>query len=99
VAKPADEWVAVTIPAIVSAEAFAPVQEKLSHNQQTAARNTKHAYLLSGQLSCGACRLTCGMRMANGRRSYACRGRVDKRRRGEEGPCRARYSLPINSTI
>src|SRR5262249_7479209 len=41
------------------------------------------------------CRLSCGMRMANGRRYYACRGRVDKRRRSEDGPCRARY-LPAD---
>jgi site-specific DNA recombinase len=90
-AKPEEEWVGVTVPAIVTAEEFAQVQEKLAHNQQTAPRNTKHAYLLCGHLSCGACRLSLGMRMANGHRYYACRGRVDKRRRSEAGACRARY--------
>lgn len=95
VIRPEDEWIGVPIPAIVTREVFERVHEKLSHNQQTAPRNTQHAYLLRGHLSCGACRLTCSARQASGRRYYACRGRTDKHRRDEVGPCRARY-LPAD---
>ena len=91
VVRPHDEWIGVPIPAIVTPEVFETVQEKLAHNQQSAPRNTKHAYLLSGHLSCGACRLTCGARQADGHRYYACRGRTDKHQRDEVGPCRSRY--------
>ncbi len=91
VIRPHDEWIGVAIPAIVTQEVFDQVQEKLSHNQQRAPRNTKHAYLLSSHVSCGACRLTCGARQADERRYYACRGRTDKHHRSEVGPCRTRY--------
>jgi site-specific DNA recombinase len=91
VIRPQDEWIGVPIPAIVTPEVFEQVQEKLSHNQQRAPRNTKHAYVLSGHVSCGACRLTCGARQADGHRYYACRGRTDKHHRSEVGPCRTRY--------
>jgi site-specific DNA recombinase len=93
VVRPHDEWIGVSIPAIVTQEVFDQVQEKRAHNQQSAPRNTKHAYLLSGHLSCGACHLTCGARHADGHRYYyyACRGRTDTHHRDEFGPCRARY--------
>jgi site-specific DNA recombinase len=35
------------------------VQAKLDANQQSAARNTRHEYLLRALVSCGACRLAC----------------------------------------
>ena len=44
---------------VVSAQAFAQVQAKLDANQQGAARNTRHEYLLRALISCGACRLGC----------------------------------------
>jgi site-specific DNA recombinase len=46
VLKPPEEWVAIPVPPSVSTEEFARVQQKLSHNQQTALRNTQHPYLL-----------------------------------------------------
>ena len=38
------------------------MQAKLDTNQQSAARNTRHQYLLRALVSCGACRLACTMR-------------------------------------
>src|SRR2546430_456569 len=57
--RPEEDWIAVPVPAIVSEEVFAQVQAKLDANQQTAARNTRHEYLLRALVSCRACRLSC----------------------------------------
>lgn len=91
--KSASEWVPVNVPAIVTQEQYNLVQEKLSQNQQRAARNNKkHDYLLRGLISCGACQLTAAGRMTNtGQRYYACRGRVDKVRRASGEACTTRY--------
>jgi site-specific DNA recombinase len=76
--RPEQDWITVPVPAIVSEETFAQVQAKLDANQQTAARNTRHEYLLRALISCGACRLTCGVRQTQaGYRYYQCRGRTD----------------------
>ena len=90
--RPEEDWITVPVPAIVSEEAFAQVQAKLDANQQTAARNTRHEYLLRALISCGACRLTCGVRQtAPGYRYYQCRGRTDPLRVAQGQRCTARY--------
>jgi len=90
--RPEEDWIAVPVPAIVSEEVFAQVQAKLDANQQTAARNTRHEYLLRALISCGACRLTCGVRQtAPGYRYYQCRGRTDPLRVAQGQRCTARY--------
>ena len=61
-------------------------------NQQGAARNTRHEYLLRALISCGACRLTCtGRQTAKGYRYYLCRGRTDPLRAAQGQRCTARY--------
>src|SRR5712691_9322159 len=76
--RPEEDWIAVPVPPVISEETFAQVQAKLDANQQTAARNTRHEYLLRALISCGACRLSCGVRQtAAGYRYYLCRGRTD----------------------
>src|SRR5580693_2110068 len=90
--RPEQDWITVPVPAIVSEEAFAQVQAKLDANQQTASRNTRHQYLLRALISCGACRLTCGVRQTQaGYRYYQCRGRTDPLRVAQSQPCTARY--------
>ena len=85
-------WIAVPVLAIVSEETFAQVQAKLDTNQQTASRNTRHEYLLRALISCGACRLTCGVRQTPaGYRYYQCRGRTDPLRVARGQRCTARY--------
>ena len=58
---PPEEWIFVGhVPAIISAEQFAQVQEKLRTNQRRARRNNRvHPYLLGGLVSCGCCRMAC----------------------------------------
>jgi site-specific DNA recombinase len=90
--RPEEDWIAVPVPAVVSEEAFAQVQAKLDANQQAAARNTRHEYLLRALISCGACRLTCGVRQTSaGYRYYQCRGRTDPLRAAQGQRCTARY--------
>ncbi|HJY71222.1 MAG TPA: recombinase family protein, partial [Streptosporangiaceae bacterium] len=90
--RPEEDWITVPVPAIVSEEAFAQVQAKLDANQQAAARNTRHQYLLRALISCGACRLTCGVRQTQaGYRYYQCRGRTDPLRVAQGQRCTARY--------
>src|SRR5947208_4133424 len=90
--RPEEDWIAVPVPQIISEQTFAQVQAKLDTNQQTAARNTRHEYLLRALISCGACRLSCGVRQtAAGYRYYQCRGRTDPLRAAQGQRCTARY--------
>jgi site-specific DNA recombinase len=92
VLKPEEEWIAISVPPIISQEEFARVQEKLAHNQQTARRNTQHRYLLRGHVSCGQCHLTAAARTTpQGYQYYVCRGRTDQRRGSQEQHCTSRY--------
>src|SRR6266536_670050 len=89
---PEQDWIEVPVPQIVSEETFAQVQAKLDTNQQSAARNTRHEYLLRALVSCGACRLACtGRQSAAGYRYYLCRGRTDPLRAAQGRRCTARY--------
>jgi site-specific DNA recombinase len=91
--RPKEDWIAVAVPQIVSEETFARVQAKLDSNQQTAARNTRHEYLLRALVSCGVCRLSCTVRQTQaGYRYYQCRGRTDALRRAQGQRCTARYA-------
>jgi site-specific DNA recombinase len=90
--RPEQDWIEVPVPPIVSEETFARVQAKLDTNQQGAARNTRHEYLLRALVSCGACRLACtGRQTGVGYRYYLCRGRTDPLRAAEGQRCTARY--------
>ena len=90
--RPEQDWIQVPVPPIVSEESFAQVQAKLDVNQQGAARNTRHEYLLRALVSCGMCRLACtGRQIGAGYRYYLCRGRTDSLRAAEGRRCAARY--------
>jgi site-specific DNA recombinase len=90
--RPPQDWIAVPVPPVVSEQTFAQVQAKLDANQQGAARNTRHEYLLRALISCGACRLGCtGRQTAAGYRYYLCRGRTDPLRVAQGQRCTARY--------
>lgn len=92
VLKTRDEWIPIPVPAIVAEEVYHRVQDKLAHNQQRAARNTRQEYLLRGHVSCGQCRLTAGCRTTPaGYGSYVCRGRTDRLRLSQGRQCAARY--------
>jgi site-specific DNA recombinase len=88
-----EEWIAISVPAIVTQEVFDLVQEKLSKNIQSARRNNKrYDYLLRALVSCGRCRLSASGRTVTGDyRYYLCRGRYDTLRSAKGERCQARY--------
>lgn len=92
--RPREEWVTVgTIPALVTAEQYELVQQKLARNRQFAARNnTAHDYLLRALVSCGFCGLAATGRPAGvGYPYYVCAGkRADGA--GGSGRCRSRLT-------
>ena len=54
---PAEEWIAIPVPPIVSQETFDMAQQRLDQNKQMARRNNHaHDYLLRSLVSCGQCR-------------------------------------------
>jgi len=90
--RPPEDWIEVPVPPIVSEDTFAQVQAKLDTNQQGAARNTRHEYLLRALVSCGTCRLSCTARQTGaGYHYYLCRGRTDPLRAAQGQRCTARY--------
>ena len=57
--SPPEEWIAVSVPAIIDQELFMAAQARLEKNKNMAQRNNKsHNYLLRGLVSCGKCRLS-----------------------------------------
>ena len=53
---PQDEWIGVPVPALVSAELFATVQEQVQENRQRARQGQRGArYLLQGLICCALC--------------------------------------------
>jgi len=54
--KPANEWISIPVPAIVSPEIFAAANEQLERNRQLSARNLRgQRYLLQGLVVCARC--------------------------------------------
>ena len=90
---PPEEWIAVSVPAIISQETFDLAQQRLEQNKQAARRNnSSHQYLLRGLVSCGQCQLaTTGRSMKSGYVYYMCRGRTDALRVAQGQRCTARY--------
>ncbi|MDP9374520.1 MAG: recombinase family protein, partial [Chloroflexota bacterium] len=68
-ARPADTWIAVAVPAIVTPDLFAAAQERLARNRAWSPRNTQGEYLLRRLVSCRRCgRAECVSN--NGRYAY-----------------------------
>ncbi len=70
--RPEEEWVSVSVPAIVPKDLFEAVQKRLSRNLELAKRNTKNEYLLSGILYCSHCGGLIGGHVTHGIRYYRC---------------------------
>ncbi|HZB95805.1 MAG TPA: recombinase family protein [Herpetosiphonaceae bacterium] len=89
-ARPPDDWIPLSVPAIINQEVFDVAQEKLATNRQRASRNnTRHQYLLRSLVSCGLCRLAAPARTTwDGRSYYVCNGHG---RLEVEERCRSRH--------
>jgi hypothetical protein len=53
--RPREEWTGIPVPAIVTAQTFERVQQRLADKKRFAARNTKVPSLLQGLAACSAC--------------------------------------------
>jgi site-specific DNA recombinase len=54
--RPKEEWIGISVPAIIDREAWNQAQEQLRANRERAPRNNKRQeYLLRGLLICGCC--------------------------------------------
>lgn len=72
-----EEWIAVSIPAIVEGELFEQARRRFQQNQQFAKRNNKRRqYLLRGLVRCGVCaRKMTGLVAAHEYAYYRCQGK------------------------
>ena len=71
-ARPATEWLTLTVPAIVTPDLWEQAQERLALNARDAVRNTQHPYLLRGLLVCGVCGRTLQGRTQGTTVTYHC---------------------------
>jgi site-specific DNA recombinase len=72
---PAEEWLLVPVPALVSAEQFELAQSRRAENKHFAARNTKRPSLLQGILVCRECGYACHRHTSgSGHTYYRCTG-------------------------
>jgi site-specific DNA recombinase len=53
--RPCEEWIAIPVPALVSAETFARAAHRLQDNKRFASRNSKVPSLLQGLAACTSC--------------------------------------------
>ena len=91
-ASPPEEWIAISVPAIIDQELFVAAQARLGKNKNMAQRNNNsHNYLLRGLVSCGKCRLSSTGRCQGKYHYYKCRGRTDVHRAAQGERCIARY--------
>ncbi len=86
-----DQWMRVSVPALVTAEQFALAQQQLKRNSRFSPRNTCRPSLLQGILVCRECGYAyyrCSTRSKNGilREYYRCSG-TDGHRRPEGRVC------------
>ena len=73
VPRPPEEWIEVTVPALISTQTWEQAQERLVMQRRFAQRNNhKHFYLLRSLLVCDVCAYTLVGSMAGGRRVYIC---------------------------
>jgi len=75
VARPREEWVAVTVPAIIDRSMFDKAQARMKINAEQAKRNTKREYLLGRRLRCAKCGYTyVGITRREKNKYYVCHG-------------------------
>ena len=93
--RPPEEWIPVAeIPALVDAECFERIQQKLERNRKLAKRNNKkNTYLLRALVSCGVCGMARRSRCLHKKyHYYVCWDRQLPTRGCEVKHCSARYA-------
>ena len=70
--RPAEEWIEIKVPALVSEERWQMAQTRLEMNARFSSRNSRRSYLLRGLLVCGVCGRTLQGRTQNEIVYYRC---------------------------
>src|SRR6266542_3532111 len=93
VQRQAEDWIPISIPALVEQAVFAQVQAKLHQSERQASRNNRaHAYLLRALVSCGHCQHSVVARaLSNGYHYSICRRHTDTLELARDDRCRSRY--------
>ncbi len=74
--RPREEWIAITVPAIVEPATFERAQQQLARNRSVlVGRPNTVPYLLRGLLRCGFCQHAWTVEVSHGRRTYRCTSR------------------------
>ena len=93
--RPREEWIPVTVPALLSEDVWQLAQERLSMRQKFASRNnTRHFYLLRSLLVCDICGRTLVGRSSGEYVAYYCSSRGQNR-----SPDVAPHSRSISAKI
>ena len=71
-ARPAEEWIEIRVPPLVSETIWQAAQERLAMNTRFAQRNSRRPYLLRGLLVCGRCGYTLQGRTSGSTLTYTC---------------------------
>lgn len=90
---PAEQWIHIEVPGLVSSDLFALTQERLAENKRLSPRNTKEPSLLQGLLVCAQCGYAfCRSSSKKGplRRHYYRCGGAEAYRRYSPTPCSCR---------
>ncbi len=74
--KPREQWVPVSIPAIISRETFDAAQRQLARNAELCNRNIRRQYLLSGLIRCGKCGYSYNSRTLRDTIYYTCNSKL-----------------------
>jgi len=89
VPRPPEEWIEISVPALISTALWQEAQEKMVMKQRFAQRNNqRHFFLLRGLLVCGVCGHTLIGRATEGRVTYSCGH--GGRRRAPDSPLHSR---------
>lgn len=67
-----EDWITIPVPAIVSADLYCIVQDKLKKAQQFASRNTRKPSMLQGVLVCGKCQASYYKKARTNAYTYYC---------------------------
>jgi site-specific DNA recombinase len=76
VARSRDEWIPVTVPAIIDHETFSMVQTRKEFNKKVLSGHHQHEYLMKGRLTCAKCGYSVRGHTIRGKNQYYyCKGK------------------------
>jgi site-specific DNA recombinase len=93
VQRDSSEWVAISLPPLVTQDVYEAVQRQLTRNRAESSRNSKHCYVLRGVVTCHKCGSRLRGHATRGWRYYECTARHS----GGNGPLRTAQCRPYNA--